>query len=84
MAQQQGNGRIPSVKSVMSDWGSELGSLAAGIGSGAANYELAKHYPQGYAAVQKWAIILFTVFLLFMVVFFLVSVISPKNKDKNK
>lgn len=62
------------------NWGDQLGSLAAGIGSGAAEYELAKHDPQGYVSLQKWGIIIF--FVILIVIIIVVIVASQRNKDK--
>ena len=67
----------------MSNWGDQLGSLAEGVGFGAANYELAKHDPQAYVAVQKTSLVILIVFIVIIAIGIIVAMISSGNKGKN-
>lgn len=68
----------------MSDWGDQFGSLAYGIGAGAADYELAKHDPKGYMALQKWSLGIFLgILLLIVVILVVVGVVSAAQRKNN-
>lgn len=67
-----------------SNWGDQFGSLAMGIGAGAADYELAKHDPKGYVSLQKWGIILFLVLLIGVGVVALVTLANNRKHAQNE
>lgn len=68
----------------MSDWGNQLGSLAEGVGFGAANYELAKHDPQAYVAVQKTSLVILIIFIVMIAIVFIIAAIISANKKGGK
>lgn len=65
------------------NWGDQLGMLAAGIGSGAADYELAKHDPQGYVSLQKWSIVIVVIILIAVVVAIIIAS-ANSSREQNK
>lgn len=68
----------------MSDWGDQLGSLAEGVGFGAANYELAKHDPQAYVAVQKTSLVILIIFLVMIAIIIIVAMVASAHNNNNK
>lgn len=62
----------------MADWGEQFADMAAGIGAGAANYELARRAPQAYIGMQKGAMLLF---VLMIVLFIVIAVIGFRQKS---
>ena len=63
------------------DWGDQLGMLAAGIGSGAADYELAKHDPKGYVSLQKWSIVIVVIIFIAIVVAIIIASASSSRQQ---
>lgn len=52
--------------------------LALDIGSGAANYELAKRDPKGFMTMQKWILGFFLAFFAVVLVIFIVAAVNQK------